>query len=180
MDGASESADAELVRRVAAGDRAAFGVLHDRLAPLILLRLRRRCADEEIVADVLQDTFVTVWRCAASFRGDGEVAAWVWTIAARRLIDAFRRRAARGEIVPLARPPEPAPAASAEDVVVDADTAAVAARLAGLSPQLRAVIQALVLDDLSVRETAVLLGIPAGTVKTRARRARLQLREGFE
>ena len=42
----------------------------------------------------------------------------------------------------------------------------------GLSPELRDVLQAMVLDGLSVRETSVLLGLPAGTVKTRARRAR--------
>ncbi len=180
MEERLEPDDAQLLSRVAAGDRAAFGLLHDGLAPLILLRLRRRCTDEEIVADVLQDTFVTVWRCAAGFRGDGEVAAWVWTIASRRLIDAFRRRAARGEVIPVARVPETGSAASAEDVALAASPDVVATQLGRLSPQLRAVIQALVLDELTVRETAVLLGIPPGTVKTRARRARLQLREGFE
>jgi RNA polymerase sigma-70 factor (ECF subfamily) len=52
-----------------------------------------------------------------------------------------------------------------------------AGALARLSPELRAVIQATVLDGLSTRETALLLGIPVGTVKTRAMRARRQLRE---
>ena len=48
-----------------------------------------------------------------------------------------------------------------------------------LSPDLRAVLQAMVLDGLTVRETAVLLGVPEGTVKTRARRARIALREAL-
>ena len=46
-----------------------------------------------------------------------------------------------------------------------------------LSPELRAVVQATVLDGLSTREAGQLLGIPPGTVKTRMRRARIQLRE---
>jgi RNA polymerase sigma-70 factor (ECF subfamily) len=48
-----------------------------------------------------------------------------------------------------------------------------------LPPELRQVLQAMVLDDLSVRQTAVLLGMPEGTVKTRARRARIALREAL-
>lgn len=46
-----------------------------------------------------------------------------------------------------------------------------------LAPELRQVLQAMVLDGLSVRETAVLLGLPEGTVKTRARRARNVIRK---
>lgn len=48
-----------------------------------------------------------------------------------------------------------------------------------LAPELRQVLEALVLDGLSVRETSVLLGVPEGTVKTRARRARIALREAL-
>jgi RNA polymerase sigma-70 factor (ECF subfamily) len=48
-----------------------------------------------------------------------------------------------------------------------------------LAPELRQVLQAMVLDGLSVRETAVLLGLPEGTVKTRARRARIAMRKAL-
>jgi RNA polymerase sigma-70 factor (ECF subfamily) len=50
------------------------------------------------------------------------------------------------------------------------------AALGGLSPQMRAVVQATVLDGLTTREAARLLGIPANTVKTRLHRAKAQLR----
>ena len=56
---------------------------------------------------------------------------------------------------------------------------AMGAALRRLSPDLRQVLQAMVLDGLTVRETAVLLGVPEGTVKTRARRARIALREAL-
>jgi len=49
--------------------------------------------------------------------------------------------------------------------------------LSRLSPELRAVVQATVLDGLTTREAGKLLRIPSGTVKTRMMRARAQLRE---
>jgi RNA polymerase sigma-70 factor (ECF subfamily) len=53
------------------------------------------------------------------------------------------------------------------------------AALRRLAPELQQVLQAMVLDGLTVRETALLLGLPEGTVKTRARRARTALREAL-
>ncbi len=75
--------DATLLRRAAGRDTQAFGVLYDRLAPMVMLRLRGRCADRDVVADVLQETFLAVWRAAGQWDGRGDVAGWVWTIAVR-------------------------------------------------------------------------------------------------
>jgi RNA polymerase sigma-70 factor (ECF subfamily) len=67
---------------------------------------------------------------------------------------------------------------SAEDqVLLGVEFGDLAGALSRLSPELRAVVQATVLDGLTTREAAQLLGIPAGTVKTRMMRARAQLRE---
>ncbi|MEJ5913130.1 RNA polymerase sigma factor [Pseudokineococcus sp. 1T1Z-3] len=175
--------EAGLLRAAAAGDAVSFEELYDRLAPMVLLRLRRRCADPDVVADVLQETFTAVWRSAGSWTGHGDVGAWVWTIAARRLVDAYRRRrrsgqelSSRGEEHPAAGPA----AASAEDQVMDGLLAGpLEAAMKALSPELQEVLQATVLDGLSTRETAVLLGIPQGTVKTRAWRARSRLRQAL-
>ena len=68
-------------------------------------------------------------------------------------------------------------AASAEEqALVTLEHREVIRALNRLSPELQAVLQATVLDGLSTREAAVLLGIPPGTVKTRAMRARARLR----
>lgn len=72
-------------------DRGAFELLYARNAPWLLLRLRRRCRDPELARELLQETFLTVWRAAASYRGDGTAVGWLWSIASGRLIDARRQ-----------------------------------------------------------------------------------------
>ncbi|MGW5093382.1 RNA polymerase sigma factor [Streptomyces nodosus] len=174
--------DAALLRAVGDGDSAAMAVLYDRHAGWLHRRLTRRCADPEMVREVLQDTFVTVWRSAGSHRGQ-EAGGWLWTIAARRLVDARRaqERTARIETAPMEAvraEHEPAVAApSAEERALTAlEFGDVGTALDRISPELREVLRATVVDGLTTRETARLLGIPEGTVKTRARRARAELR----
>ncbi len=180
--GAVTAMDEEhLVRRVARGDLGAFDELYRRTSPWLAVRLRRRCADDDLVAEVMQETYLAVWRAAPAFAGasvGGTAVGWMWTIAARRLVDALRRRARDTKAAVAAWPAADVPAA--EDEVLDAVLGdAMGAALRRLSPDLRQVLQAMVLDGLTVRETAVLLGVPEGTVKTRARRARIALREAL-
>jgi RNA polymerase sigma-70 factor, ECF subfamily len=166
--------DVELVRAVAAGEERALGLLFDRHAPWLLVRLRRRCADPDVVADVLQDTFVAVWTSARRFRGDGDVGAWLWGIGVRRLVS--RLRTTRSPATQLWAGEEPL--ASAEDqALLGVEHGDVGAALRHLSPELRAVVQTTVLDGLTTREAARLLGLPASTVKARLRRAMSSMRE---
>lgn len=171
----SMRSDGELLAAVAEGDRAALSELHARHAPWILARLRRRCGDADVVADAVQDTFVAVWRSAGSWDGRGEPAAWMWGIAIRRLIGALRKRN-RWAIVRPAAEDDRTVVAAEERVLEGVEHGDLALALASLSPELRVVLEATVLDGLTTREAAHLLGIPAGTVKTRAMRARAQLR----
>jgi RNA polymerase sigma-70 factor (ECF subfamily) len=169
--------DAELVVAVGDGDRAALRELYNRHAPWLAARLRRRCADPDVVAEAVQDTFVAVWEGAHRFRGTGEAAAWMWGIAIRRLIGVLRRRNSWAPVSRSRRHEGDEVVAAAEDqVLLGVEHGNLAGALDQLSPELRAVIQATVIDGLTTREAARLLGIPAGTVKTRAMRARQQLR----
>ena len=85
--------DGELLTAIADGDRGALRELHDRNVVWISVRLRRRCADGDAVAEAVQDTFVAVWKGASRWDGRGEPAAWIWGIAIRRLIGVLRTRA---------------------------------------------------------------------------------------
>lgn len=154
-------------------------MLYDRHAGWLHTRLSRRCADPETVREVLQDTFVTVWRSARAHRGS-EVGGWLWVIAARRLVDT-RRAQERHERTAVAEPWDGAGAPSAEErVLAGLEYGDVGAALEGLSPELRDVLRATVIDGLTTREAAHALGIPEGTVKTRAARARRELRVALE
>lgn len=165
--------DAAIVRRIGAGDRAALAELYDRHAGWLTVRLHRRCSNPELVDTALQDTFLAVWKQADRWEPTGEVGAWLWTIAVRRLIDQLRRRP----------PPQPV-----EDVVPLADVilhevpialghTELGAAFSSLEPDLQAVLAATALDGLTNKEAAHLLGIPTGTVKSRLARARQILQE---
>ncbi|WP_239164301.1 RNA polymerase sigma factor [Actinoplanes palleronii] len=175
-----QSSDAELLRAVAAGQTAALRLLHHRHAPWLRARLRRRCADPDVVDAAIQDTFVAVWRDARRYTATGsDAAAWIWTIAIRRLVSALRGPAHRW----LSGPAEESPddvlvTPSAEELVLlGVEHGALGPALNRLSPELRSLIEATALDGLTVREAAALLGIPEGTAKTRLMRARARLRE---
>jgi RNA polymerase sigma-70 factor (ECF subfamily) len=170
--------DGELLRAAADGDRRAFEELYRRYAPWLTARLRGRCADPGVVDDVVQETFLAVWRGTARYHEDGDVAGWIWRVGARRLVDALRGDGARGRLrQTLARLRHRHEASAEERVLAGVEHGDLAGALTRLSPELRAVLQATVIDGLSTREAAVLLGIPPGTVKTRALRARRRLRE---
>ncbi|MFI2299070.1 RNA polymerase sigma factor [Actinacidiphila glaucinigra] len=167
--------DDALLRAIARGDSQALADLYDRHSGWLHARLTRRCPDPETVREVLQDTFVTAWRSAAG-HGGGAAGGWLWVIAVRRLADA-RRSAARAGSRDLLATQGPGTSPSAEeDVLAGLEYGDVGAALDRISPELRAVLRATVVDGLTTRETARLLGIPEGTVKTRASRARRELR----
>jgi RNA polymerase sigma-70 factor (ECF subfamily) len=183
---ADDADDAALLRRVADGDERALSALYDRHAGWLLVRLRRRCAAADTVDQALQDTFLAVWRHAGSYRGGGDVAAFIWGIAIRQLLTAIRaeRRAADRALGAwrFARDTahaDPAVASAEEVVLLAIEHGPLGDVLARLSPELRAALQATVLDGLTCAEAGRLLGIPAGTVKSRCHRARIELREAL-
>lgn len=166
--------DVELLAAIADGRRGALEELYARHVGWLTLRLSRRCGDQDTVDLAVQDTFVAVWRKPGSYSGRGEVAAWIWGIGVRRLIDQIRRQPRRrpefGDDVTV----------SAEDeVLLGIEHGALPRAIDSLSPELRLVVQATVLDGLTTREAAKLLGIPSGTVKTRMARAKVQMREAL-
>ncbi len=169
--------DQELLAAVADGDRGALRELHDRHVAWVTARLRRRCGDSDAVAEAVQDTFVAIWKGAGRWDGRGEPAAWIWGIAIRRLIGVLRARGRWSRIRSVTETADPEIVVAAEDqVLLGVEHGDLAGALRNLSPELRAVVQATVLDGLTTREAAHLLGIPSGTVKTRMMRARAELR----
>lgn len=171
----TERSDAELLRASGDGDVTAFRELYDRHAPWLSVRLMRRCNDSEVVADVVQDTFVTLWKDAAKWRGDGELAAWLWGIAFRTMVSRLRKR--RDVVLMPEWDSSSGLLPAAEDqVLAGVEYGDLGAALRRLSPDFRAVVQACILDGLTAREASRLLGVRENTVKTRLHRAKRELR----
>lgn len=140
--------DAALVAAIGDGDCAALRELYDRHAPWLIVRLSRRTADPAIVEEVVQDTFLAVWKGAHRYAGSGEVAAWIWGIGIRRFVDHLRRQRTSMLIGGL-RDSEP----SAEDrVLLGIEHGDLAGAIEHLSPELREVVRATILDGLTARE----------------------------
>jgi RNA polymerase sigma-70 factor (ECF subfamily) len=168
--------DQELISAVAAGDDGALRELFARHAPWLAARLRSVLPGAD-VEDVLQETFLAVWRGAGGYRPDGPAGGWVWGIARRQAALFLRRRGPAA----LALPEGPGPAAGqsgdpAEAALLRADLAAAVAALGPDGSPEREAWRLMYVEDRPVAEAAQLMGVPEGTAKSRAHRARHRLR----
>ncbi len=167
--------DDQLIARLARGDDAALRELFRRHAPWLAVRLRAVLPAAD-VEDVLQETFIGVWRGAQGYRPDGAGGGWLWGIARRQAALHLRRRGPGLAELPATAPAGGAETDPAEVALARADLAAALAALGPPGTPERDVWQLLYAEDRPVAEVARLTGVPAGTVKSRAHRARRLLR----
>lgn len=177
-DDRPERDDAALLHAAVDGDVGALRELYDRHAPWLSARLLRRCNDREVVVDVVQDTFVALWQDGRRWRGEGDVAGWLWGIAFRRMVSRLRSRKEL-LLMPEWDVTSGALPAAEDQVLLDVEYGDLGTALRRLSPEFRAVVQACVLDGLTTREASRLLGVRPNTVKTRLHRAKGQLRDAL-
>jgi len=158
-----EASDAALLAAVAAGDGdEPLGELYGRYGPRIGGLARRFLRDRADAEEIVQETFVRLWRHAGAYDPDrGSVATYIFTIARRLMIDRFRRRPPEGA--------DPAPESPTTDEEVDRILARleIRAALAALSENHRQVLELSYYGQLDQSEIAALLGVPVGTVKSR-------------
>ncbi len=174
----ADRSDRDLLRLHVQGDAEAFGLLFVRHRERLWAVALRTLGDQEEAADALQDAMISAFRRAGDFRGDSAVTTWLHRIVVNACLDRIRRRAAR----PAASGMDEqtldvlAQGSALADPGIDKDTALdVLAALATLGPDQRA---ALVLVDMlgyPVADTAEILGISPGTVKSRCARGRARL-----
>ena len=171
------AADDELVRAVAAGDREALELLYRRHAPWLAGRLAAKTSSRELAEEALQDTFLAVWRGARAYHGTGEVPAWLWGIARRRLASLARRQP-RGSLSLEVAGERVDPVAGPEEAALGRDTSArIRLAVAHLPDDQRAAITAVVYQGQTIEQAARATGVAEGTVKSRLHRARLHIRK---
>ncbi len=169
--GSADPSDSELISRINAGDAAAFEMLYFRYRDWVVRLARRFTGNESDALDVLQDTFIYLYRKFPGFTLTARLTTFLWP-AVRHLSLQARRKRAMSLAINLADLDLPA----AQLAPTSGDTEDLPAMLASLSAEHRQVILMRFVDDLTTDEIAALLAIPAGTVKSRLHHAILQLR----
>ncbi|WP_348757465.1 RNA polymerase sigma factor [Candidatus Methylocalor cossyra] len=167
------------MRQVCAGERRAFEQLYLAFHPRLARFCSRLAGQPELAEDAINETMLVVWEKAGSFDFSCKVSTWIFGIAYRKTLKILARSSGAAEAVPLETVEDipadgrvsPARQAEAEDFL--------AAALAALSPEQRAVVDLTFCQGLHYQEIAAILGCPENTVKTRMFHARKKLRALF-
>lgn len=162
MEGQRSIAD-RLVER----DESALEDAYATYGPALLTYLRRYVGPDE-AEDVLQRTFLDVWRGAGRYDPRQRFSGWLFTIAHRRAVDALRAR--RHGVVDVETVRDLVGEDGRETMERFADAADVRAALQQVPEHEREVLELAYYADLTQREIAARLEIPLGTVKARAAR----------
>lgn len=169
------ASDADLICRIAAGDRDAFGEFYDRHSARILGLLLRMIRSRSEADDVLQDCFLQVWSQAARYSAErASPIGWLVLLARSRALDHLRRKRRDR----LTAESETEVGTECDDALTQSEEAALARRaLSQLPDEQRGVIQLAFYSGLTHEEIAASQRIPLGTVKTRIRRGMMRIRE---
>jgi RNA polymerase sigma-70 factor (ECF subfamily) len=178
----AEHIQAQLLRRIAAGDLQAMSDFYDQTAPRLFSLALRILGDASEAEEAIQDVFVQLWEKASTF--DPLLASavhWALSITRHRSIDRLRsrhRRARLADQLQESGAADPAPAGSPDlEVLGGEDAAVVRSALASLPKDQRQAIEMAFFAGLSHPEIADALHEPLGTIKARIRRGLLKLRE---
>jgi len=164
--------DDELISRVAAGDDTALRELFFRHAPWLSARLRSTLPVAD-VEDVLQETFLAVWRGARNYEPRGVGAGWIWGIARRQASLWLRNHGRPADMLSRLASAEPAEVEDPSDAAVwRVDLAAAVEALGPPGGPDRELWRLLYVEDRPASAVAALMGVPEGTIKSRAHRLR--------
>jgi RNA polymerase sigma-70 factor (ECF subfamily) len=183
----NEPTDAELAHEVAAGNEAALDTLLNRFVGALYNFAYRLVSNKEDAEDIVQETFVKVWRSIGSYRHSYHFKQWLFTIARNTAIDHLRKRKnlafsdfenSEGENALIDNLSDPGPLP--DEVVAAAETAhMLESLLEKLSPLYREVLILRYHHEFTFEEIAGILKKPVDTVKSQHRRGIIALRALF-
>jgi RNA polymerase sigma factor (sigma-70 family) len=174
MDLADAAAGQAIGLRLARHDETALQDAYQAYAPTVLSYVSRYVGRDE-AEDVLQRTFLDVWRSAGRYDPNQRFTGWLFTIAHRRAIDTLRSR--RHHVVDVETIRDLTGEDGRETASRFADAADVRSALARLPEHERTVLEMAYFQELTQREIADRLDVPIGTVKARASRGTKRLGE---
>lgn len=161
-----------LLSAVAAADEGALRELYDRYYPRLVGFLVRMTTDDDLIAEIINDTFLVIWQKASGFRGDASPSTWIIGICYRKAMKALARQ----------RPMESLAAADEALDVPDGleNRLTVERAVAQLRPKHRAIVILAYQFGYSYREIGEIVQCPENTVKTRMYHARKALKNLLE
>jgi len=174
--------DEDLIERFQGGDLYAFDLIVKNYKDQLLNFVFRFLGNQEEAEDVVQETFLRVYRNRSAYRRVAKFSTWIYTIAGNLARTELRRRRRRRlfslsdmgvqdkdyEISDNVLNPEAQTDGALKDEIIQAE-------IAQLSPKFREVILLRDVQELSYEEISKILRVPIGTVKSRVNRARLRL-----
>jgi RNA polymerase sigma-70 factor, ECF subfamily len=189
---ATSPSDDELVARARAKDFAAFEQLLGRYEDKVFRLAYRFVRNETDAKEVLQDTFLSIWRKLDTFKGDSQFGSWVYRIAANNALMRLRAQRRHPEISTEELPigyldnyGQPMPAGEnwakrPDDQLQSGELREHIQKAVDALPEIyRTVFLIRDVEGLSTEETAQMLDISVPTVKTRLHRARIALRDAI-
>lgn len=155
-----------------AGDQHALEALLIRREKWLWNVAKKSIRDVSLAEEALQEALVLIWKNAHTFRGESQVSSWMYQIVSRACIDLLRKEKIRAHLHlnDFDQPDDLGGSSTFENTLID--VLFVQTALLELESEHREVITLLDLEGRSVQEASELLGIPVGTVKSRAARGR--------
>jgi RNA polymerase sigma-70 factor (ECF subfamily) len=187
----SSLSDCEFARRIAAGDQLAFEVLMRKHNRVLYRTARAILRDDAEAEDALQSAYLNAYRSIGDFRSESKLSTWLTRIVVNEALMRARKRGTESAVIPLESvTDEEGNILSSEGSTASIERPDAAAmrgeirtlierKIDALPDVFRTVFVLRALEELSVDETAVCLGIPEATVRTRFFRARSLLRESL-
>ena len=158
--------NADLLSRVADGDKQALAALYKALEKPVYRFILSRLNDPHESSDILHDVFMEVWRSAGRFEGRSKVQTWIIGIAYRKVIDNHRKRGRVDVTDNLPDTADDSPDA-ASCLASGQEAEHVRHCLRTLKDDHRSAISLAFYDDMTYAEIAEVAGVPEGTIKTR-------------
>jgi len=176
MANKTEDPDIALVRAIAQGDTDAMDKLYSHHGPGLLSYLCSLLGNQQWAEEVLQEVMLAAWQAAGRFRGESRVYTWLLSIARNRAINALKRDKSQSDR-PLDEETLIIPEKNEINIKHNAQMDELRNALMNLPVEQRETLELVFFHGLSNRETASVLNIPPGTVKSRLFRAKARLRE---
>jgi RNA polymerase sigma-70 factor (ECF subfamily) len=183
--------DAELIRRILAGEHAAFEHMMRRYNRRLYRIARSITKDDAEAEDVLQDAYLLAHRRIATFRGDAQLSTWLTRIVVNEALARKRKEARRAEIIRLDGEPlsqehdteegmdNAEPAGPEQEAMRAEARQLLEQKIDQLPDAFRTVFVLRAVEEMTVEEVSAVLAIPEATVRTRHFRARSMLREAI-